>query len=335
MNDTAVIHQHNHWLRVACAHPLSEPFFGLLYRLLLKTNDNFFDYKGPLPGPDERATSVAQIAQMPNVTYSIAAASHIEMVLDHLHTFSILASYLFGEGDPRRAPPLSSYPHSITLVPSSDVAANEKLMRPVSNPLPPLDEMSEFERTTLQWKPRFQCLIATVNRFYHDPKHRNGAVLGMMFLVLAYAVPEIKNHITCELLREDISEANVALIFAYIECELTAFAQCSVDYTNCHEFWSTTWGSISHTLMTNNFERMDNAITGRALAYDKVAEEVAKMTEHKRKSRGASRKRRRGSGADANVMPDVDLVNAIVGIPVDDDEDEAEDGDDDLSGIIV
>lgn len=333
MTDISVIQRHTHALRIMCRHPLARESYALLYHLLVHTNTTFFDYRGGPPPPGSEPTSVAQLAVTPNNDHATNAATYVERVFDELYALCFLASYLTGEGDPRYAPPITRYPNAVVLRPSDDIAANELLMRPV-DPNPLLrspDELSEFERTAMTWKPRFRCIIAFVNRFYADPEHRNGAVLGMMFFVLMTNIPEIRNAVQAELVDEGVTEAQCATLFSYVTQELRAFVASNIDYQNAREFWNTVWLSIADTIDNNDFVRMEHAMIARTLEQERLSDELKALTQRKRQSRatGKQRRRRRGEPAPEEETVDMSLMAVLAGIvPAGDDADGANNDDD-------
>lgn len=283
--DARVIHRHNHWLRLACTQPLSEAFYALVYWLLMYTKDTLLDYKDGPPTAGEPPASIAQIAADASNNQSINATAYIACVFDHLYTVCILASYLTGEGDPRKALPLTKHPNRVTLTPSWDVDANEKLMRPVPPHATELRDMSEQQRDAMTWPQRFRFILATVNRFYHDTANRNGAVLGALFLVLVERVPEIRHKVQTQLNAEGVNDADCATMFNYMADEMRALALSNMDFGSAHSHWNGAWGSVCHTLNNNDFARMTKSVAARARARDEVAERVRESTARKRQSR--------------------------------------------------
>lgn len=319
MEDNAkVIQAHNHWLRLACTQPLSAAFFALLHRLLVYTNQTMFAYKGGAPPSGEPSLSIAQIAADSSNNQSTNARAYIESVFDQLFAVCILASWLLGEGDPRHATLLKDHPNRVMLTPGWDIDDNDRLMRPVKCAATELVDMTPEQHEAMLLPPRFQAILATANRFYHDPEKRNGCVLGVFFLVLVDKVPEIRSHVERELRAEGINEADCAAVFTYISDEMRAFALANMDFQNAHEYWSTTWSSVTHTLRNNDFARMHKSVRTRTAARDDIAAAVKQSTEKKRQSRATKRQRKKDSRSAKEEENDHALA-AIAGVAEPDD----------------
>lgn len=294
-----VLQQHNHWLQLAINFPHTPEFYAIVYHTLQYVNRTQFSYKGGPAPVGQRPESIAQIAADPNNNQSINAAAKITELGDQLQAVCTLASYLTGEGDPRHSAQLRDYPHKVLLTPSWEVEQNDTVMRPVRAHPEDVDALDAHEREMLLSPVQFQFMIATLNRFHHDPAVRNAAVSARLFLVLVTGVTEIRDHVASELTAEGYSAADQETLFAYITDEMRAFAQAPVNFQNAQEYWNSTWTAVSDTIRSRDFHRMQQAIQARERSRADVAAKVREKTYKKRQTRTASKLRRRGGEAAA------------------------------------
>lgn len=274
-----IVMRANHLLRQACLVPCSEHAFAVLHHLLEYTINTMLDYKGP-PGAD----TIGQLAADSSHPAHARARDIASTLCDELLAICALASYWIGDGDPRKAAPVSAYPNQATLRPVP-VGTEIPAWRPAA-PAPATEIPARF----VLMDRRCATIIATANRCY---ALKHGAVLTAMFLSVAGRVPELRQLVLGQLEQEGVSLSDRTVTMDYITSQLHELCLFPMNFVNANQLWTVWWHTTTHVIHWGLVGDMHQVIKDREQKHFDNICEVHKLTEAKRAQRQRRQMRKR------------------------------------------
>ena len=321
MDTDPVLMRANHWMWLACNHPASAPFMALVSALLDHTYETMV---GARPKPTDTPQSLAEVAATSRNAQAANAREHINSLLDQLLTVATLASWAFGDGQPRDQMALDDYPLAVRLRAAVAVPPT-----PQHSDIPQLDTMSEAERRAMTQDAVWTAIRMAVMRAYHgSPKQ--GAVIGAVFFALCLYVEEVRAHVDGQWADEGVPEADRTVAVEYLRTEMRALSLMPMTFDNAALLWESWWLSITDTVRSMDTNRMGQAMAARSLAAQHSHDKVKEGTAKKRTANAAAKMRRR-------ALPPAAIEAAAQrdAIKWANDADDDDDDDDDLDGLLT